>query len=79
MVMWVVDFSREGYKIRWVFGQKSKYSKEMIVSTDEKTGLLKRSQKCIQKNLLVKSSKNKIIFSLAFYLTLRLMKLPEKF
>ena len=31
MVMWVATFSSEGYKIRSIFGQKSTYSKEIIV------------------------------------------------
>ena len=31
MAIWVVDFSKEGYKIRKVFSQKSISSKEIIV------------------------------------------------
>ena len=31
MVIWVVEFSREGYKIRLIFNQKSISSKEIIV------------------------------------------------
>ena len=31
MIIWVVEFSREGYKIRKIFGQKSISSKEIIV------------------------------------------------
>jgi hypothetical protein len=34
MVVWVVVFSREGYKIREIFGQKSIYSKEMIAFSE---------------------------------------------
>jgi hypothetical protein len=31
MAIWVVKFSREGYKIKTIFGQKSTYSKKIIV------------------------------------------------
>ena len=31
LVIWVVEFSREGYKIKRIFGQKSISSKEIIV------------------------------------------------
>ena len=34
MVIWVVEFSREGYKIRNILGQKSISSKEIIVFCD---------------------------------------------
>ena len=69
----------------YVFGYLTRYDfdppkKKLHDRTDAykyiKTGLLKRSQKCIQK-ISVTSSKNKIIFSHAFYLTLWLMKLPK--
>ena len=40
---------------------------------------VKKVTKVFSKNLLVKSSKNKIIFSHAFHLTLWLMKLTQKF
>ena len=31
MVIWVIKFSREGCKFRYIFGQKSTHSKEIIV------------------------------------------------
>jgi hypothetical protein len=31
MVIWVVEFSRKGYKIKRIYGQKSISSKEIIV------------------------------------------------
>ena len=34
MVIWVVEFSKEGYKIRNIFGQKSISLKEIIVSCE---------------------------------------------
>ena len=40
---------------------------------------IKKVTKVYSKNLFVKSSKNKIILSHAFYLTLWLMKSPKKF
>ena len=30
MVIWVVEFPREGYKIRYILAQKSTYSKELL-------------------------------------------------
>ena len=36
MVIWVVKFLREGYKIRSIFGQTSKYFIEIIVFWEQK-------------------------------------------
>ena len=41
LVLQVDEFSREGYKIRYIFGQKSTYSKEIIVvSSRLKLGII---------------------------------------
>ena len=49
MVIWVVEFSREGYEIRKVFGQKSIYQKDIhnsifrifrIVPSHHKLGII---------------------------------------
>ena len=66
--------------IFWTFARKFfEYTFVTFLTGQSLRYVYKRRGVGCQKNLLVKSSENKIIFSLAFYLTLRLMKLPEKF
>ena len=44
MAIPVVEFSREGYKIRKVFGKKSTYPKEIIESRELDFGVISRCQ-----------------------------------
>ena len=55
MVIWVVEFSREGWKIRWIFGEKSISPKKSIVFC-ELTYLDARTTDT-QRELLFKNSK----------------------
>ena len=55
------------------------FKKRKNIEFQNKDQHVKKVTKVYSKNVLVKSSKNKIIFSHAFYLTLWLMKLPKIF
>ena len=65
MVIWVVEFSGEGYKIRKISGQKSISSKEIIVlcllpvvASRQKLGII-LEKKVLQKLKLSKSANSK--------------------
>ena len=44
MALWVVEFSREGYKTRYIFGQKSISSKDLETLNYQKTSF--HTKKC---------------------------------
>ena len=59
MVVWVVVFSTEGYKIREIFGQKSIYSKKMIVFS-ELTFFSKSAEIVLSKSIFHVKNRQKI-------------------